>query len=332
MNPNIWFLKFIPEVSKVVIRNRVMFGSLSLLLAVMVQVSFNQTHLHAKQQQIVDAKGRKISVVDTSRIVSIGGSVTEIIYALGEQDRIIARDSTSTYPAKALTKKNIGYMRALATEGVLSVGPTLILALDGAGPKEVIEVLEKASVPFATVPHKFSEQGIIEKIAFIGKVLGVEEKSKKLIEQVKSDFADLKKVTDAISVKKKVMFILSMRAGRVMVAGSNTAASEIIKMAGATNAIAAIEGYKPITNEAIIRSAPEAILMMQRGDHSAKAEELFKNSSFMATPAAQTKSLITLNGLYLLGFGPRTASAAKDLVNKLYGKKSISETMPKKSE
>ena len=72
--------------------------------------------------------------LDTSRLVSIGGDVTEIIYALGEEKRLIARDSTSLYPKEATQLPDVGYMRALSPEGILAVNPTAIIAVEGSGP------------------------------------------------------------------------------------------------------------------------------------------------------------------------------------------------------
>ena len=105
---------------------------------------------------------------DTSRIASVGGSITEIVYALGEEDKLAARDSTSVYPEAALKLPDVGYMRALSPEGVLSVNPTGILAVEGSGPRETIDVLKKASVPFITVPETYDHAGILEKIRVVG--------------------------------------------------------------------------------------------------------------------------------------------------------------------
>ncbi|HWT61915.1 MAG TPA: ABC transporter substrate-binding protein, partial [Ochrobactrum sp.] len=66
-------------------------------------------------------------ITDTSRLVSVGGAVTEIVYALGAGDRLVARDQTSTYPEEARKLVDVGYMRRLSLEGVLSVNPTGIL-------------------------------------------------------------------------------------------------------------------------------------------------------------------------------------------------------------
>ena len=99
-----------------------------------------------------------------SRIVSLGGSVTEIIFALGQQDRLIARDTTSTYPVAALDLPDVGYVRALSPEGVLSVDPDLILAIEGSGPPETMEVLQAANVPVVMVPEGYDTPAVLAKI------------------------------------------------------------------------------------------------------------------------------------------------------------------------
>src|SRR5262245_31645671 len=77
-----------------------------------------------------DAGGRSVTIRDASRIVSVGGAVTEILYALGLEQRVIAVDTTSLYPPRALAQKpSVGYMRQLSAEGVLALGPSLVLAV-----------------------------------------------------------------------------------------------------------------------------------------------------------------------------------------------------------
>src|SRR5690606_12344276 len=113
---------------------------------------------------IVDAGGREVKITDTSRILSIGGDVTEILYALRADDKIIAIDSTSQFPGDALNKKeNVGYLRALSAEGVLSTNPTLIIAAGDAGPPPVVAVLKSSSIPYVQVPDDKTPEGVAAK-------------------------------------------------------------------------------------------------------------------------------------------------------------------------
>ncbi|MEO1239505.1 MAG: ABC transporter substrate-binding protein [Pseudomonadota bacterium] len=258
---------------------------------------------------------------ETSKVLSIGGSVTEIVYALGQQDRLIARDSTSSFPAEANALPDVGYMRALSPEGVLSVGPELIISEDGAGPVETIDVLKQANIPFVVVPDKYSSDGIVAKIKAVGDALNAQTEAEALAAEVASKIAEAEATAANLAgeEKQRVLFILSTQGGRIMASGTNTAADGIITMAGGVNVIESFEGYKQLSDEAISAAAPDVILMMDRGgDHGAANEELFAFPGLIGTPAAQTESVIRMNGLYLLGFGPRTGDAVLDLAQALY--------------
>lgn len=257
---------------------------------------------------------------DTSRVVSIGGSVTEIVYALGEEDRLVARDSTSVFPPEALELADVGYMRALSPEGVLSVDPTLILAVEGSGPPDAIDVLSRASVDMVEVPESYDRDGILEKIRIVGEVLGVEDKAKALIESTDADLAAAQQATAGIEQRAKVLFVLSMQGGRLLASGTGTAADGIVAMAGGVNAVTDYEGYKQLSDEAVIEAAPDVILAMDRGgDHATQADELFSHPAIAATPAGRDRRVVRMDGAFLLGFGPRTAAAVRDLSAALYG-------------
>jgi iron complex transport system substrate-binding protein len=259
-------------------------------------------------------------VAKGKRIVAIGGSVTEIVYALGEEARLAGRDSTSVYPEAALALPDVGYMRAISPEGVLGINPDAIVSLEGSGPPEAIEVLKKASVPFAFVPETFDEAGILEKIRIVGQALGVEDKATKLSAEVKADIDAALALTAGLTERKRVLFILSTQGGKVLASGTDSAADGIIKMAGGVNVISEFKGYKPLTDEAIITARPDLILMMDRGgDHSAANADMKAHPALSQTPAVQADAIVRMDGAYLLGFGPRTASAARDLTKALYG-------------
>lgn len=268
---------------------------------------------------IHDARGRDITIGNPSRIVSIGGAITEILYALGLEDRIVGIDTTSHYPPKALGEKpNVGYMRQLSAEGVLGLNPQLILAIEGSGPKETLDVLDAAKIPFVSFPETFTEDGLIEKIKLVAHAMDVDARGACLSAAVTNDLSQLQALRNNIRKPVRVMFVMSFLNGRAMVAGQKTAANEIIKMAGGVNAVEGFDGYKPVNDEAIVAAKPDVILTMQRGRDQVEAQTVFSNPSFAMTPAAAKKSFIAMDGLYLLGFGPRTAAAARDLSVSLY--------------
>lgn len=255
-------------------------------------------------------------------VLSLGGSVTEIIMALDQGHRLRGRDSTSSYPAEVLDLPDVGYVRALSPEGVLSVGPSLILSEEGAGPPEAVEVIRASNVKFIEIPDDMTPEGILRKIEIIGEALDVPDRASELSAQVKTALDEATKDAQRPEAeKKRILFILSAQGGKINASGTGTAADAMIRMAGGINAISDYEGYKQLTDEAVGKTAPDLILMMDRGgDHGIADDELFSMPAITLTPAAQTRSVVRMDGLLLLGFGPRTAEAVRTLNQALYGK------------
>ncbi|WP_343504973.1 heme/hemin ABC transporter substrate-binding protein [Alloyangia pacifica] len=260
---------------------------------------------------------------EPQRIVSIGGSVTEIVYALGEEDRLVARDTTSTYPPEVTALPDIGYIRQLSPEGVLSVNPTLVLTEEGAGPPEAVELLKEVSIEFVEIPEGYDRAAVLAKIRRVSETLGVPEKGEELASDVAAALDEASRIVGEATSDmppRRVLFVLSMQGGRIMAGGTNTAADGIIRLAGGVNAVAGFDGYKPLSDEAIIEAAPDVILMMARGSDLAISDEaLFSHPAIAPTPAGETRAVLRMDGMKLLGFGPRTAEAATELAHALAG-------------
>lgn len=258
---------------------------------------------------------------DRADVLSIGGSVTEIIVALGQGHRLLARDTTSTYPPAVTELPDVGYMRALSPEGVLSVGPSLILSEPGAGPAEALEVIRAANVRFVEMPEARDAAGIMAKIDRVGDALGVPDRAAALKAEVAAELAAATaRAARPDADRKRVLFVLSTAGGRINAAGRDTAADAIIRMAGGVNAVTEYAGYRQITDEAVGMAAPDVIVMMDRGgDHGAADDALFAMPAIALTPAAATRSVVRMDGLLLLGFGPRTPQAVTQLNTALYG-------------
>jgi iron complex transport system substrate-binding protein len=244
------------------------------------------------------------------------GSTAEI-YFPGAEDRIVAVDSTSLFPPQAMTDKpNVGYMRQLSAEGVLGLNPQLVLAISGSGPKETLDIIQAAEIPLIVVPESFTEAGLIEKIRLVARIAGAEARGDCLAAAVSGDFARLRELRRKLTHSPRVMFVMSLLDGRAMVAGRLTAADSIIQLAGGVNVIDSFDGYKAINDEAIVAARPDQVLSMERGKEPLTADTVFANPAFALTSAARTRSFVAMDGLYLLGFGPRTAAAARDLAEK----------------
>jgi iron complex transport system substrate-binding protein len=255
------------------------------------------------------------------RIVSIDGAMTEIVFALGKGADVVGRDTTSDYPAEAAKLPDVGYMRALSAEGILSLNPTLVLATSDAKPQKVLMQLKQAGVNVEIIPNQYTLQGVVNKIESVAKVLNETAKGQQLIDELNTQVADAQNLAKQQSQQGQLsgIFVLNARKGNLMVAGNHSRANTLMEMAALNNPVATeFNGYKPLTPEAAIQYNPAFILTMQHSVQSVGGLKQFEQSKVLAmTEAGKNKRYIVLDNSDL-NFGPRLGQALTKLVKSAY--------------
>ena len=257
---------------------------------------------------------RAARAAEPRRIVALGGAVTEIPYALGADARIAAVDTTSLFPERALREKpNVGYLRARSAEGILSARPDLVIAAEGAGPPDALALVREAGVPVASVVEAPTEAGVLDRIAQVGRHAGLVDEAAALGERVRADFAAL--------ASERARIARPARAGDPL-------APERARARGRSRQH---RGRHPrARRRAQRRRRPRGLQAdggrgdhrerpRRRGDDAHRARERHGGQRVRATragpdPAGAHRALVTLDGLLLLGFGPRTPQAARELM------------------
>lgn len=263
---------------------------------------------------VSDVTGSAVTASNVKRIVSIGSSVTEIIVALGQASKLVAIDSTSATIEGAGGLPDVGYLRMLSAEGVLSQGPDLICATNDSGPPEVIDTLKQSGIPFALIPQLPSIEGILAKISLLGTLLDAEETARKVSDELKQKAQALAtQVAGYDGRKPRVLFILNHAEDRLIAGGARTGAHTVIELAGGENVAAAMTGYKPVAVESLMDNQPDYIFMMTGGGLAPDPDKVFAHPAIANSPAAKNRALRLFDGAYLLGFGPRTIAAAGEL-------------------
>lgn len=253
-------------------------------------------------------------LVQGTRLVTIDGSITEIVVALGAENQIVGVDTTSTYPEEMKQLPQVGYMRALSAEGILSLKPDLILATQDAGPQDVLDQLTAANVNILLLENRYDFPGVTEKIRRVATAIGRVEEGNRLVSQLEQRFeniqATIATTVGAAGEKPKVLFAMSAGKRGMMVAGTHTRAGAIIDLAGGLNVFSEFEGYKPLTPESLISKNPDIILVF----HSPTGvEDLAENPALAATNAAKNQHIYNVDKMDLLVFGPRINTAIEDL-------------------
>lgn len=256
---------------------------------------------------------------EAERILPLGGSVTEIVYALDEGERVVGVDASSVYPEAATEKPDVGYYRQLSAEGVLSLDPDLILALEGTGPPAVLDQLRSADVRVETIADEPTVEGAKQKIRRIAELLGQADAGNELIAEMERQLAEARALREEADTTPRVLFIYARGSGTMNVAGSGTSAEAMIELAGAENALADVDGFKPLTAEAVVEAAPDVILMLTRGlDSVGGVDGVLEQPGIELTPAGENRRIVAMDDLLLLGFGPRLGTAVRTLTEQLH--------------
>lgn len=253
------------------------------------------------------------------RIVSIGGAVTEILYALGAERALVAVDATSLYPAAADALPDVGYLRTLAPEPILALAPDLVLHEADAGPPETLAQLVAAGVRLVAIPDAPSVAGVAAKVRAVAASLDRAEQGEALVATIERDMAIVEtELAGHGNVRPRVLFALQFDQGSVMAAGRGTAADAIIRLAGGDNVGAGFDGYKTVGAEALLSAAPDVVVTMDRALAGLATPAAALDLPVLAlTPAAKTRRIVVMDGLLLLGFGPRIGLATRRLAEAL---------------
>ena len=244
------------------------------------------------------------------RIVTAGGSITEIVFALGRGDWVIATDSTSMYPKEATSFTKLGYFRQLSTEGVLAQQPTMLLGAEATGPSVALEQIAHAGVEVTTFNVDKNLSGLKRLVLDIGEKLSASDNAitlvhdiEKKVEQQKARYADK---TLAFNTPIKALFVVANNDRGITVAGKNTVPQALFDTLGIVNIGDAVEGYKVMHAESVLMQNPDIVIAaghMLRGK-SAK-DALCTHHALAATFAGIHCLVEAMDSSISLGLSPR---------------------------
>jgi iron complex transport system substrate-binding protein len=270
---------------------------------------------------VTDANGQQVEVTDVSRIIPLNGVTAEIIWDLGLGQNIVGVDVTATYPEDFKDVPSIGFGRQLSAEGILSLNPTLVIGDTTAGPPEVLDQIRQAGVTVVITKEYTDLQAPFEKIDAISAALGVPEAGAALKAKVQGEYDDAIALAKTATSHPRVLFIYIRGTSTLLIGGAGSGADTLIDAAGGVDAgtEAGIQGYAPVTAEALVAAAPDVILVMNGGLQSIGGiDGLMQIPGVSETPAGQNGAILSYDDQYLLGLGPRLGEMLMDLTYDLH--------------
>lgn len=247
----------------------------------------------------------------TQRIVSLNGAISEIVYDLGHGKELVGRDVTSTYPAYVRDSvKDLGHVRSIGMEAIMALRPTLILASKNDMNPKLEEKIKASGISYQLFDQKFSVEGTKNLIKEVSQFLG-SNNTQPLMDKIDADIAKVK----PLAHQPKVLFIYARGAGTMLVAGEGTPMVDMIRLAGGENAVKGITDFKPLTQEALVNSNPDVLLLFNSGLESLGGKEGIIKAipALSQTNAGKNQAIITMEGGLLSDFGPRVGKAAYEL-------------------
>jgi iron complex transport system substrate-binding protein len=261
------------------------------------------------------AHERPAASPSTMRLISIGGALTEIIYLLKASTQLVGVDTTSIYPAAATRLPNVGYARSLSTEGILALRPTQLIATEDAGPPIVLKQMIDAGIPLSILPSGYQFKDLSDRVGIIGRLVHKTDSAQALASRLALEWKNTQECVAYSKYKNiRTLFILSQNPSQLMVGGAKTSADAMIAYAGAHNAISGFSGFKPLTPEAVIAANPDVLLLTDQGMKAVGGiGGVLRFPGVNQTRAGKEQKIISLEAMYLLGFGPRMPLAVAEL-------------------
>jgi iron complex transport system substrate-binding protein len=253
------------------------------------------------------------AAADAPRRIAVAGSgLTEIVVALGAGDLIVGVDTTSLFPERVRRLPQLGYLRAIAAEGVLSLKPDLLLASEDAGPPAVLAQLAAAGLRVVRAQEGYDPEAVASRIAHVGAAIGREKAAADLEAQIAADLASVRAAIPRTN-PPRVLFLLAAGSGAPLVSGRETAASAMIEYAGGRNAIDEYRGYKPLSAEGLVRAAPDLVLTTDTTVKALGGMDAIRAMPAFAALGSKMPRFADVDAVLVFGFGPRIAQAVRDL-------------------
>jgi iron complex transport system substrate-binding protein len=257
-----------------------------------------------------DANNSKPINSKKDKIVTLNGTLTELLYAFNLGSQIVANDVTSTFPKQAAELPKVGHSRSFQAEGILMYAPDIIFGKSEEVSPELANQLKASGATLHLINQNYSVDGTKDLIRKIGQIINAEQEAENLLAQLDVDLS----MVQPINSKPKALFIYARGAGTLLVAGRNTQMHSLIEIAGGENAFANLEGFKPLTAEALVQTNPDVIILFEKGLESLNGKEaLAKIPGIRQTNAFKNNHFVIMDGQLASGFGPRLGKAAIEL-------------------
>ncbi|HXE76465.1 MAG TPA: cobalamin-binding protein [Candidatus Xenobia bacterium] len=263
------------------------------------------------QRTVVDETGRTVRVpARVERVISLAPNVTEILYALGLEDRLVAVTNQCDQPPAARTKPKVGDVANPSLETLLALQPDLVIGTTLGNPREIVGALEQAGIPLYGVDPR-SVTDIFVSIRHVADLLGVPERGEQLAAGLEAQLAGIEQRA-AGGPQPRVLFVIWLEP--LITVGSDTFLNDVLRRAGAQSVTAGTkESWPRLSLETVIESNPDYLVLPRIPAIETRLAEVRRQPAWRSVRAR----VIWLDEAVLRP-GPRIVDALDDLARQLH--------------
>jgi cobalamin transport system substrate-binding protein len=286
-------------------------------------------------REVTDEAGRTVRVPQpVNRIVSLAPSLTEMVYALGLQDRLVGDTDYCDYPADAQKKTRVGGGISPSMEVIAALHPDLVLVTKSFNRLETVHSLDNLGISsYATDPHTLEE--IIASSKKLSEVLGVPEAGASVAADMQRRLADLQKRLAAVP-PKRVLFVVWTQP--LISVGKDTFVADALRHAGAVSIVDAEQDWPQVSLEEVARLQPDFLVFSaSHSDSVSPAVDVLAALPGWSIVEAVSNRRIAVISEAVNRPAPRIVSAIEDLARQLHPDafaekpKSSKEKLPKEN-
>jgi iron complex transport system substrate-binding protein len=213
----------------------------------------------AEQRKVVDPTGRTVQVpADSRRVVALAPSVTEIVYALGREARLVGVTRYSNYPPAAERLPLVGSYIQLDVERIVALQPDLCIAVKDGNPIAAVEQLESLGLSVFAI-NPLDLETVMQSVQAVGDLLGAESRAENIVRDMRRRIQQVQARVAQTTRRPTLFFQIGV--SPIVSVGSNTFIHTLIELAGGVNVAAGPSPYPRFSREQVIALAPEVIVI-----------------------------------------------------------------------
>lgn len=256
------------------------------------------------------------SKIENRRIISAGGSITEIMFALGLGEQLVAVDTSSFFPKQAVALPKVGYFRSLGAEGLMSLNPDMLVVAKGAGPKAVLDQVKDLGVEVKTYDQStYTIDSWRQLIREVGQDFDKPHAASELVDTVVANIGKRQAERKFEGRGLNAIALLSIGQRGPVAAGRNTVPNLLFELSGINNVANKLEGYKPFSSELLAEQKLDLVVVPSHVVDGLGGENAVCESELIRMATTNQCHLYVMDGLLLMGFGARLDQAVGEVIS-----------------